>query len=205
MQSCIHSYAKDRQEGQPTYLEVWVEKDALSGVLKRVTEKYHINIMVNRGYSSASAMYDAFMRIVNAAAYQERPAKILYLGDFDPSGLDMIRDINDRITEFQEGFNDGSLVEEMRFEVVPIALTMEQIEEHTPPPNPAKVTDPRSTGFIERYGPTSWEVDALPPEILNELLETAILNEMNLDQYDEIIMQEGIDKQTLTAIKEDLE
>ena len=202
--SCIYSYAKDRQKGQPTYIEVWVEKDALSGVLKRVTEKYHVNIMVNRGYSSASAMYDAFNRLVSKAAYMERPAKILYLGDFDPSGLDMIRDICDRIKEFQVGFNDGYLVEEMLFSVVPIALTMNQIEQYSPPPNPAKVTDPRSTGFIERYGNTSWEVDALPPEVLNSLLTDAIKSEMDLDIYNKVLEQEVLDKDILINIKDNL-
>lgn len=85
--------------GQDTYLEVWVEKDALSGVLKRVTEKYGINIMVNRGYSSVSAMYDAFRRFKTAHDNNQK-VRVIYLGDYDPSGIDMIRDINDRITEF---------------------------------------------------------------------------------------------------------
>jgi hypothetical protein len=203
--ACIKSYARDRQDGQPVYLEVWVEKDALSGVLKRVTEKYHINIMVNRGYSSASAMHDAFLRFVHNAAYENKPAKILYLGDFDPSGLDMIRDIRDRIEEFQEGYGDGSLVEEMKFSVVPIALTTDQIAEYQPPPNPAKITDPRSDWFIHKYGATSWEVDALPPQALNSILEEAITDEMDMEEYQGMLKLEENEKWTLREIKENLE
>ena len=96
----VRQYRLDRMLGQETYIEVWVEKDALSGVLKRITEKYHINILVNRGYSSASAMFDSYNRFKSALQEGKKSLRILYLGDFDPSGLDMIRDIRDRIGEF---------------------------------------------------------------------------------------------------------
>jgi len=204
LDSCINSYAKDRQEGQPTYMEVWVEKDALSGVLKRVTEKYHVRIMVNRGYSSVSAMYDAFMRFVNYGAYAQRPSKILYLGDFDPSGLDMIRDISTRIEEFKEGYDDGDWVRNMKFEIQPIALTMDQVEEYNPPPNPAKLTDSRAADFVRQYGYSSWEVDALRPEVLNEVLKDAIVKEMDMGQYRKVLKEEIEDKQILTTLKESL-
>ena len=196
MNSVINSYAKDRQAGQPTYLEVWVEKDALSGVLKRVTEKYHVPIMVNRGYSSVSAMYDSFTRFANHAANEDRPAKVLYLGDFDPSGLDMIRDIADRVNEFRTGGDSFNL----DFTVQPIALTMPQIEEHNPPPNPAKVTDPRANEYMSKYGDTSWEVDALRPEVLHELLNKALLNEMDIPLYEEVLEEEEADKEKLIEL-----
>ncbi len=202
LDAAIKQYELPRQTGQKIYLEVWVEKDALSGVLKRVTEKYHIPIMVNRGYSSVSAMYDAFIRFVHNGAYEDRPVTILYLGDFDPSGLDMIRDIKDRITEFQEGYNDGWGVEEMGFDIHAIALTEQQIEKYTPPPNPTKITDPRAKDFIKKYGNTSWEVDALKPEVLNELLEDWILEYINNDLYLEIVAKEDADKFKLNELKE---
>jgi hypothetical protein len=79
--ACINQYRCDRMKGQHTYIEVWVEKDALSGVLKRVTSKYGIPIVVNRGYSSATAMYDAHKRFVDAGTESEI-IKIIYIGDF---------------------------------------------------------------------------------------------------------------------------
>lgn len=200
LEAAIDQYRLPRMEGQDIYLEVWVEKDALSGVLKRVTEKYHIPIMVNRGYSSASAMYDAFMRFVHRGAYKDREVVILYLGDFDPSGLDMIRDIKDRIVEFQEGFNGGSAVEDMVFSVLPIALTREQIDQYNPPPNPAKITDPRAKDFIKKHGRTSWEVDALRPEVLNSLLRDSILTFIDEDRYQEMVDREQADKDKLRSL-----
>jgi hypothetical protein len=200
LKACVNQYKLPRMEGQNVYLEVWVEKDALSGVLKRVTEKYHVPILVNRGYSSASAMYDSFMRFVRNGVYYGRPIKILYLGDYDPSGLDMIRDIKERIIEFQEGYNDGTWVEEMQFSIEPIALTRKQIEQYNPPPNPAKVTDPRAKNFIEKYGNTSWEVDALRPEVLNNLLRDAILGNIDEEKYLDMVNKEGIDKKKLKSL-----
>jgi hypothetical protein len=138
----IEQYRIDRMKGQPRKLEIWVEKDALSNVLYRVSKKYHIRLMVNRGYSSISAMYEAYNRLSSGDI-------ILYFGDHDPSGMDMIRDINDRLQQFG-----------IDIDVRPIALTMEQINEFNPPPNPAKITDPRSNWYIEKYGKTSWELNS---------------------------------------------
>lgn len=239
--AAIQQYRKKRQEGQRTYVEVWVEKDALSGVLKRVTEKYGIPIMVNRGYSSASAMFDGYERFLNA--FQNgQTVKILYLGDFDPSGVDMIRDIKARIDEFivgsdevkdmfeidetsdeynmiykhliETGYNEtvseklaaNMYLEEMAkekttdFEVVPIALTIEQIRQYNPPPNPAKITDPRAKDFIAKYGGTSWEVDALKPQVLNDILQNSILENIDIDKYDAIIDEEQEDKAKLKEL-----
>ncbi len=206
IQDTIDQYRLRRQEDQPNYIEVWVEKDALSGVLKRVTEKYHIPIMVNRGYSSVSAMYDAFMRFTHKFHYgfqgqDLRPVKILYLGDYDPSGLDMLRDIKDRIDEFHEGYmDDGTDIQQMEFEVLPVALTKEQVEKHNPPPNPAKLTDPRAKEFIAMYGNQSWEVDALKPNVLNNLLNNAIINLIDTNKFHDILDQEKTDIEKLEAI-----
>jgi hypothetical protein len=198
--SAAKQYEKPRQGGQKIYLEVWVEKDALSGVLKRVTNKYHIPIMVNRGYSSASAMFDSFMRFINKGAYKERPVKILYLGDFDPSGLDMIRDIRERTLEFRDGYNDGYLVEEMDFSIEPIALTREQINQYNPPPNPAKLTDTRSADFVAEHGYTSWEVDALRPDVLTQILEDAITENINTALYKSIVAKEAQEKEKIEEL-----
>lgn len=203
LKSALYAYEKPRMKGQNTYLEVWVEKDALSGVLKRVTEKYHIPIVVNRGYSSATAMFDAYERFVYADNKGQREKKILYLGDFDPSGVDMIRDINTRIVEFIKGRygnpidDDYQIASEYGFSVLPIALTLEQIRLYNPPPNPAKQTDPRAKDFIKTHGSTSWEVDALRPEVLNSILEKVILDNIDLELYESIIYQEEAEKDKL--------
>jgi len=178
----INQYRLNRQDGQEVYIELWVEKDALSGVLKRIISEFHINLMVNRGYSSCTAMHDAYKRF----KIQEDDGKkivILYLGDHDPSGLDMIRDIKERLEEF--GVNP---------EVRAIGLTMEQIKKYNPPPNPAKITDPRAKGYIAEYGNTSWEVDALNPKVLHQLVRKNVEGLIDMDLYDEKIQQEQDDK-----------
>lgn len=186
----ISQYRLDRQEGQNVYIELWVEKDALSGVLKRITEHYHINLMVNRGYSSCSAMHDAYKRLKNQEA-KGKETYILYLGDHDPSGLDMIRDIKERLEEF--GVSP---------EVRQIGLTMEQIEEFSPPPNPAKIKDPRAKEYIEKYGGTSWEVDALNPKTLHKLVRENVEELIDMDLFNDKIRQEEKDKEKLESFGE---
>lgn len=177
----IEQYRLNRMAGQGQTVEIWVEKDALSNVLYRVSSKYHIRLMVNRGYSSVSAMYDAYNRLNNGDV-------ILYFGDHDPSGMDMIRDIRERLTEFG-----------LEIEVQPIALTMEQIKEFNPPPNPAKITDPRAKWYISEYGGTSWELDALPPRELIRLAESAVENIIDIDLYNMKLEEEKRDIEELKS------
>lgn len=165
----INAYRLDRMRNQQCYIEVRVEKDALSSIFYRTTAKYGINLMVNRWYSSISAMYDASERFARNAGKQ---LHILYFGDHDPSGLDMIRDIKERMQLFG-----------IDLEVTPCALTMEQIELYNPPPNPAKITDPRAGKYIRDNWKTSWELDALPPEVLSRILDTEIQSIIDYDKY----------------------
>ncbi|MEE9364846.1 MAG: hypothetical protein V3U92_19775 [Cellulophaga sp.] len=181
----LRSYRLDRMENQDVYIELWVEKDALSGVLKKITSKYHINLMVNRGYSSCSAMYDAYNRLEEQES-DDKKTVILYLGDHDPSGLDMIRDIETRLEEF--GVNP--VVEH-------IGITRSQIDKFNPPPNPAKITDPRAKWYIQEHGNVSWEVDALNPETLNKLVSKHIEDRIDMDKFNEMLEREEGDKETL--------
>lgn len=184
----INQYRLDRMADQDVYIEVWVEKDALSGVLKRITSHYHVNLMVNRGYSSCTAMHDAFERIRDKQ--DEKRCYILYLGDHDPSGVDMVRDIRARLEEF------GA-----EAEVIRIALTQEQIKKFNPPPNPAKITDPRAKGYIAKFGNTSWEVDALNPDVLHKIIRKAIDELIDAVKFNAKIEQEGKDRKKLEKFR----
>jgi hypothetical protein len=218
LSAAANQYQMPRMKGQECYIEVWVEKDALSGVLSRVTQPYHIPILVNRGYSSASAMHDAFLRFHNALKEGSKSVRVLYLGDFDPSGVDMVRDVEQRIREFFLGHAGAFETWTVRvgttnrkknlsrvpdlwqqvcqdklkidFEIIPVALTRAQIDEHNPPPNPAKRTDTRFVKFNALHGDTSWEVDALRPEVLNEILTNAIEEKIDRGLYDSIMQEE---------------
>jgi len=193
VEDTIRYYRRDRQEGQPCNIEIWTEKDAVSNILKRVSEHYHTRLMVNRGYTSCSAMYEAYNRVSDAT--NEDGSVILYVGDHDPSGLDMLRDIEERLEEF------GAFGE---FKVVPVALTMEQIKEYEPPPNPAKISDPRAGWYISRFGEMSWELDALSPEVLEKIVKKAVLYHLDSEAFDAMLAQEQTDKDKLRSMMKKL-
>lgn len=189
IEDTIDSYRLDRQKDQDTYIELWIEKDALSGVLKKVTSYYHLNLMVNRGYSSCTAIHDAYRRFKNQTL-KDKESYILYLGDHDPSGLDMIRDIKERIAEFGIDINIKS-----------IALTAQQIKKYSPPSNPAKITDPRAKWYIQRFGNVSWEVDALTPDVLHKTVKKSVEKIIDMKLFNKVKTQEETDKKELTNIR----
>lgn len=188
----LRSYRLPRWEGQDYYVELWVEKDALSGVLAPLANEYHITLMVNRGYSSQSAMYEAAGRFVSESS--KKLCKLLYLGDHDPSGEDMVRDIQDRL----------NLMALNQVDVEKIALTMDQVTTYNPPPNPAKMTDSRARNYVAVHGASSWEVDALPPEVLQRLVRVSIEEYLDSTKMDKIKEQEEVDKQRLRGFVESL-
>jgi hypothetical protein len=170
------SYQLDRWIEQDYYIELWTEKDAISSVISPITNKYQVCVSVNRGYSSASSMYESAQRFLE----QDRKNKILlYLGDHDPSGLDMDRDIQKRLEEF--GVN---------VQVIRIGLTSKQIKDYNLPKNPAKLKDPRAKQYVEEFGYNSWEVDALRPEVLQELIESSILQYLDVEKYEQVQKKE---------------
>jgi len=209
LQDTIGTYRLNRQKGQEVYLELWVEKDALSGILKRVTSEFHIPLVVNRGYSSCSAMYDAFKRF-DKAIRKNQTVCLLYLGDHDPSGLDMIRDIKVRITEFLCSWRLTNFLEKKErleediFTIKHLGLTQKQINEFNPPPNPAKISDPRAKWYIEKFGETSWEVDALDPKTLTKLVTLNIQDLIDKDKFHNICQREEYEIEILEKVAEDI-
>lgn len=194
VETSAYNYALDRMQDQKVYIETWVEKDALSAIINRACAHYHIPTMVNRGYSSVTAMHDAFQRF-HWQINNNKKCYILYVGDHDPSGLDMIRDIKDRLIEFDDDFNY-----DWYFEILPIALTKSQIKTYNPPPNPAKITDTRASNYIEIHGDSSWEVDALRPEVLEALIKSTIENLVDIEKINGILEKEESDKQKLREL-----
>lgn len=186
----VSGFRLDRWADQPFYIELWVEKAALAGVLAPISDDYHITLMVNRGYSSASAMKESADRIrhriraSDAQPHGHRPV-VLYLGDHDPSGEDMVRDIGDRLREFGcPGYID----------VRKVALTMGQIEEYNPPPNPVKLKDVRSEEYIRKHGEHSWEVDALPPNVLDLITRKVVSSYVDKKAMEAAITRENLIK-----------
>jgi len=185
MEAAIRSYRLPRWEGQKYYIETWCEKDALAGVLRPLTDEFHVVLMVNRGYSSQTSMYEGAVRIGSWGKGKKKV--VLYIGDMDPSGEDMVRDIKDRLTVFGMG----------HAEVRKIALTMEQVKRYDLPPNPANMRDSRAEKYVEVHGEVSWEVDALPPEVLQAIVRSSIEKFLNTDLMSRIIVREQMDKREI--------
>lgn len=156
--------------GQPNYVEVWVEKDALIGVIERACSRFRVSYFSCRGYSSQSEQYKAGKRYASHTG-EGRECHVIHLGDHDPSGIDMTRDNQDRLNMFSE-FN---------VQVHRIALNMNQIEELNPPPNPAKLTDSRVGNYIALYGRHSWELDALEPSYIDRIITEKIRELVDAD------------------------
>ena len=188
VEAALESYRLDRWRGQDYYVELWVEKDALAGVLEPLAKEFHVTLMVNRGYSSTSAMYEASRRMLKAEYFARQPV-ILYLGDHDPSGEDMVRDVRDRLHVF------GA-----KPIVLKQALTMEQVQKYHLPPNPAKMSDSRAKDYVAKYGTSSWEVDALPPNVLQSIIRRSIQANINRPLMDEVIALEERDREDLRRV-----
>lgn len=164
LEACATQYRRDKWEDQQYRPRVWIEKDALVGVIEGICNEHDVPFFSCRGYTSQSEMWAAAQAIEREIDEGYTPI-IFHFGDHDPSGIDMTRDITDRIEMFMGGI-----------EVRRLALNMNQIQEFNPPPSPAKITDSRSTAYIANYGGDSWELDALEPSVLVGLVEGAILS-----------------------------
>lgn len=180
----------DRWAGQPYRVEVWIEKDALVGVFERVCRELDVGLFSCRGYTSQSEMWVAAQRL-RAYAQGKQKVVLLHFGDHDPSGIDMSRDIADRLALF------GAAVDVRR-----LALTMAQVREYDPPPNPAKETDSRFEGYREEHGGESWELDALEPDLLARLVREEVAKLQDAKRWKQTATVEAKQKKLLRAVSD---
>jgi hypothetical protein len=176
LEAASKTHRLDLWTDQPCAVEVWIEKEALTGVIADVCRKLDVPYFACRGYVSCSAMWRAGQRAYWRYDSCDQKTIILHFGDHDPSGLDMTRDNSDRLDVFSE-FSDC-------VEVHRIALNMDQIDEFQPPPNFAKLTDTRAAEYITRYGRSSWELDALEPRVIDRLIRDNVDLYLNQDLFD---------------------
>ena len=186
--SAKYSYCLDKWEGQPNYVEVWVEKDALIDIVSQACKPIDTPHFSCRGYTSQSEMWMAAQRFIRQNQQREG-CYIIHLGDHDPSGIDMTRDIQERLEMF------GANVEVKR-----VALTMAQVQTYNPPPNPAKITDSRCGKYIDQYGDESWELDALEPQMLTNLIHNEVTALRNDDIYQAVCDREDKEKEELQML-----
>lgn len=174
----VNQYAEDLWLDQDNYCEVWIEKDALIGVIERPCNKWRVPFYSCRGYGSQSEMYEAGKRLKLAIEHDKR-VTVFCLSDHDPSGLDMTKDIETRLRMFTgETSEDSGMLTIER-----VALNIDQVRQYDPPPNPAKETDSRFAGYAQEFGDESWELDSLDPEVIDGLVDAAIVGMVDLDKF----------------------
>ena len=194
VKAAADSFALDKWEDQLNHVEVMVEKQALEGVLIPVCQRLGIRFTANKGFSSASALYEAGKRLYQKSR-EGKTVWVLYLGDHDPSGMDMTRDVEERLNLFA-----GRWVNVDR-----LALNMDQIQGSNLPPAPAKITDSRSKGYIARFGNDSWELDALEPRRLASLVTNAVERLRDNIAWSEAVKREESMRKELQAFVDDYE
>ncbi len=188
LRSSAHWYKRDLWADQPNRVEVWIEKQALIGIIERPCEELDVPYFACRGYVSQSEQREAGLRALRHFEDDDQYTIILHLGDHDPSGVDMTRDNNDRL----EMFAGWDAVEVQR-----IALTPEQIAQYDPPPNPTKLTDSRAPAYIAEHGHDSWELDALSPRVLDKLIRDHVEKHMDADLMTAAIERQEEERQVL--------
>lgn len=164
MQNIHKHYSEDLWKDQDNFVLILSEKDAVSNVIDRACQEWRVSSMMCRGYASLSALYELGKQL----AHMQRQGKnvcVIHLGDHDPSGQDMTRDNEKRLRLFMD---------DPGFKLERIALNMDQVKEYNPPPAPAKGSDSRTPGYIAKHGTLVWELDALRPQIIVDLVSDKI-------------------------------
>ena len=195
LQSMVWGYSLDRWQFQPQRVEVWIEKDAILGVMEPVCEAWQVPLYSCRGRPSLTMLYEAFQNF--PSVFEGKRTTILYFGDHDPTGRDIPRGIAERIEALQGPLDD------LRKEVAIVwcAITKEQVEQYNLPTRPTKTGkgQPNAVAFGE-----SVEIDALPPNQLRAIVEAAIEQEIDAELWQQVEDRENREKGFLQRLEHDL-
>ena len=190
----LYGYTRCLIQNQGKHIEVWTEKDALLRIFKGVVYPYCIRAVVCRGYSSVTFIADFYTRAEKAIMQGKKPV-VLYFGDLDPSGIQMLEATKETLEDELELYG----VEFKR-----IGLNPEHIEQYNLPADPtaAKKTDPRYGKYVEQYGAVAVELDALHPATLKAMIKRSIESEIDMADFVEQQFQEHEDKNQLNDIRD---
>lgn len=187
-------YKRKLWDDQDNFVIIWVEKDALSRVIAQASDEYRIIVAPSRGYASYTYINEALSKLP-----EDKKIIVLHFADHDPSGLDMTRDLQRRLTRYSVMQHSGSqtlLVRRM-------ALTFTQVDKYGLAPNPTKSTDTRASGYIKDYGHSCWELDAIEPRELQRLVVESIEQRLDLKQWKKSVKREEKERKQLEEIFND--
>lgn len=171
LQDSWKSFTMPMWDDQPKNVMISLEKDALSRLVSREANRFSVRTFPTRGYPSFSFVQEMSRYITNQLG--GKPTVVLYFGDFDPSGVDIERDLSERLEKY--GAKD--------FTVQRIALTVDQIKRYRLPPMPVKMSDARADSFLEEHGDRAVELDALDPNLLQTTVRKAVVKNINMRKW----------------------
>jgi len=180
------SYRRSIWAQQNTYVEIWIEKDALAGVVSPITEKWDVPLMVTKGYTSESFAYTAAESIIDG----NKPTYIYYFGDHDPSGANISVDLEKKLRGFLDNFDRP-------FTFTRVALNESDISRYNLPTRPTKKKDPRAKNWIGE----SVELDAMRADTLRGLVDSVIKNHINPAVYEQTLKIEALERDTLKNVR----
>lgn len=197
IQRIADTFKLDPWDEQPIKrrIEIWTEKDAATSIVRPTCNDLRLAFFSCRGYSSSSGLYEAAKRLrsYKDAGYE---TLVLYLGDHDPSGVQMTDSTLEKVCLFA-----GCDIEVRR-----IALTMAQVEEFNPPANFAKETDSRTKWYVDKFGTEDcWELDALKPQTVDALIRSHVEPLIDRVAWEQTMKAERAHLATLAAIMENWE
>jgi hypothetical protein len=193
LRDALAGYSIDKWANQPFRPEVWVEKQALEGVVGQICNRLEVDFYAQKGYNSTSEHWRAGRRFADYIQRGQRPI-VFHLGDHDPSGIHMTESNAEKL----------SLYAGVPVMVSRLALNMDQIEQYSPPPNPAKENDSRFASYRDLYGEESWELDALDPQVIQDLIRDAVMRIRDEEAWDVMVEQEVEDKRLLAEMIESM-
>lgn len=188
-ESAAYWYRRDVWASQPIYIETWLEKDALSGIFEDVLNPYGVTLNVGRGFDGWDSIHNASERFIT-----DKPVVVLYFGDFDPSGEDMVRSLRDRLSEL------GS-----EPEIIKCALTPDDIGRYRLPTDFAKKSDTRRDAFVRKFGDVSVELDALPLDVLKNRVVEEVESRIDMKALRRVHRQERKERRRLGDTLKDIE
>ena len=183
-ETCRRVYRRNVWPTQPNYLEVWLEKDALSGIFEDVLDEYGVTLNVGRGYDGWDSIHNAAIRF-----NQKTNVTVLYFGDFDPSGIDIVRSLEERLASMN-----------CYPEIIKSALTHDDIMSFNLPPAFTKRTDTRAAAFVATHGDIAVELDALPVDVLRDRLTEEVTSRMDMEALQKIKEREEAERARLVAL-----
>jgi hypothetical protein len=179
------SYRKDFWEHMDHYVHVFCEKDAIAGVIQPVTNEYDVSLSPVRGYCSESFAW----KIAEEWKQIDKPIFVAYLGDFDPSGYDIERNLRVKLSDLSG----------VEFEWVRLGVNKEDFRQHDLIPLPPKKSDKRYLKFRDEHGEDCAEVDALPPEVIRARVREFIEGHIPQDEWNRLKNVEAIEKETFAS------